>query len=158
MNTPVAVSFECTPLRSIARWDVSPDVTPDQRADIARLRRAAERHGLHNSYYLSNGHCEFHLTNHPEVGLLAFRFEGTILTDPRDRRTRSLEISVELDAEVCDWLTPSAIEWFRETVVQAVRIEFDRYIDSGDPARASQRLERIEAEMVSGGGFVGMGV
>jgi hypothetical protein len=158
MSTPVAVSFECTPLRSIARWDVAPDVALVQQRDLARMRRAAQRHGLHNSYYLSNGYCEFRLTNDPEVGLLAFRFEGTVLTDPDDRRTRSLDLSVELDAGVCEWLTASAVDWFRETVIQAVRVEFDRYIDSGDLAPGRQRLERIEAEMVNCGGFVGMGV
>jgi hypothetical protein len=158
MSTPVAVSFECTPLRSIARWGVSPDVTPDQQEALARLRKAAQRHGLHNSYYLSSGHCEFHLTNDPQVGLLAFRFEGTVLTDPHDRRTRALDLHVELAAEVCEWLTASAVRWFRETVVQAVRVEFDRYIDSGDLEAARQRLARIEAEMADGGGFAGMGV
>ena len=158
MSTPVAVSFECTPLRSIARWDAPPDVAPDQQEDLARLRRAAERHGLHNSYYLSHGYCEFHLTNDPEIGLLAFRFEGTVLTDSHDRRTRSLDLHVELDADVCEWLTASAVEWFRETVLQAVRIEFDRYINSGDQAPARRRLERVEAEVASCGGFVGMGV
>ena len=158
MSTPVSVSFECTPLRSIARWGLSPDATPDQQEGLARLRKAAQRHGLHNSYYLSKGRCEFHVTSDPQVGLLVFRFEGTVLTDPHDRRTRTLDLQVELDAAVCEWLTAPAVEWFRETVVQAVRVEFDRYIDSGDLEAARQRLERTEAEMLRGGGFTGMDV
>jgi hypothetical protein len=158
MSHSVSISFDCTPLRSIARWDVPLDVAPDQEENRARMRRAAERHGLHNSYYLSKGYCEFHLTNDPDVGWLAFRFEGTVLTDPHDHRTRALDLSVELDGAVCDWLTASAVEWFRETVVQAVRTEFDRYIDSSDPERTRQRLEHVEVEMVGCGGFVGMGV
>ena len=127
----------------IARWDAPLDVGPQD--DHIRLRLAAERHGLHNSYYLSNGYCEFHLTNDAEVGLLAFRFHGTVLTDPRDQRTHSLDLSVDLSGAVCDWLTAAALEWFRATVVQAVRIEFDRYIASSDRAQrgnASNTLRR----------------
>ncbi len=158
MSDSVSVSFDCTPLRSVARWDVPPDAPPGEREDHARLRRAAKRHGLHNSYYLSNGYVEFHLTNDPEVGLLAFRFDGSILTDSQDRRTRLLDLSVELDGAACDWLTASAVEWFRATVVQAVRTDFDRYIESRDLERTRQRVERVEMEMVNCGGFVGMDV
>jgi hypothetical protein len=158
MSPSVSISFDCTPLRSIARWDDPLDVAPGQQEILARMRRAAQRHGLHNSYYLSNGNCEFHLTNDPEIGLLAFRFEGTVLTDPHDCQTHLLDLSVELDGAVCDWLTASAVAWFRETVVQAVRTEFNRYIQSSDLERTRQRLENVEAEMVGCGGFVGMGV
>ena len=156
MSQSVSVSFDCTPLRTIARWDAPPDVAPQE--NHGRLRRAAECHGLYNSYYLSNGSCEFHLTNDAEVGLLAFQFEGTVLTDAHDQRTQWLDLSVELSGTVCDWLTAEALEWFRKTVVQAVRIEFDLYIASSDPERTRQRLEHVEAEMVSCRGFIGMGV
>ena len=158
MSPSVSVSFDCTPLRSIARWDVPLDLAPEKQESRARMRQAAGRHGLHNSYYLSNGNCEFHLTSDPEVGWLVFRFEGIVLTDPDDRFTRLLDLSVELDGAVCDWLTAAAVAWFRETVVQAVRTEFDRYTESSDPQRTRQRLEHVELEMVGCGGFVGMGV
>ena len=158
MSEPVHVSFDCTPLRSIARWDVPPDVLPGEEEDRTRLRRAAERHGLHNSYYLSNGYCEFHLTNDPNIGMLAFRFEGSVLTDSEDRRTSFLDLAVELDGAVCDWLTVLAVEWFQATVVQAVRAEFDRYIENSDLERTRQRARRVEMEIEHCHGFVGMDV
>ncbi len=156
MSQSVSVSFDCTPLRSIARWDGPPDVALQD--NHVRLRRAAEWNGLYNSYYLSNGSCEFHLTNDAEVGLLEFRFEGTVLTDAHDQRTQWLDLSVRPGGSVCDWLTAAALEWFRTTVIQAVRIEFDLFLASSDPQRTRQRLEHVEAEMVSCRGFVGMGV
>jgi hypothetical protein len=158
MGTSVSISFECKPLRSITRWDVPLDAAEEQQQAQARVRQAAQRHGLHNSYYLSNGFCECHLTNDPAVGLLVFRFEGTVLTDQNDRRTHSLDLHVQLDAEICDWLTAPAVEWFRESVRQAVRVEFDHYIESRDLERARQRLDHIEADMVDCGGFVAVGV
>ena len=154
----VVISFECTPLRSIARWDFPLDASAEQIDHCMAMRRAAEKHGAHNSYYLSGGRCEFQLTNDPDLGLLSFDFEGTVLTDESDQRTRRADLSITLAAETCDWLTAQAVAWFQETVVRAVRVEFDRYIDSGDLERTRQRLARTQADLQSGGGFVGMGL
>lgn len=158
MNSTVSISFECTPLRSVARWDSPPDATREQRLLIARIKEAARLHGLHNSFYLSDGVCEFRLTNALGLGAVAFRFEGTVLTDSHDRTARFTDLMVTLYEETCDWLTAAAVEWLKETVVRAVKAEFDRYIASGDLERTRQRLERIEAEMAESGGFVTMGI
>lgn len=158
MTTPVKISFDCLPLRSLPRLDSPPDATPEQEALFLKLRHAIEKHGFYNSYYLGNGLCEFNLTNDPAVGYLAFRFEGAVLTDEPDERTRVADLEVVLDRESCDWLNAEVVTWFQETVMQAVRIEFDRFIASGDLEKTRQRLARMSAEMIAGGGFVGLGL
>jgi hypothetical protein len=152
------ITFDCVPLRSVPRWDVPLDASPKFRHLCERIRQAAVKHGLHNSYYLHSGLCTFHLTNDPAAGMLAFRFEGTVLTDPQDRKPAGSDLQVELDQESCDWLTATVVSWFRETVRHAVLVEFDRYIKSCDPAKTCERLQRIEAEMIRRRGFVGMGL
>jgi hypothetical protein len=122
------------------------------------LRRAVEKHGFFNSYYLGNGLCEYNLTNDAAIGYLALSFEGTVLTDEQDQHTRVVDLEVSLAKESCDWLNAEVVAWFRETVVQAIRVEFDRFIASGDLARTRERLERMNAEMLASGGFVGLGL
>lgn len=41
---------------------------------------------------------------------------------------------------------------------RAVQAEFARYIESCDPAKTCQRLQRFEAEMIRREGFVGLGL
>jgi hypothetical protein len=158
MNPPVTITFDCIPLRSVGRFDVPPDATEQQRTFYERLRQAAVKHGLHNTFYLCNAVCKFHLTTHPEIGLLQFRFEGTLLTDLEDRKTVACDLQVELEKEDCDWLTASVVQWFEETVREAVKIEFDRYIEAGDLEKTIQRIERLAAESDSRGGFLGWGL
>jgi hypothetical protein len=43
-------------------------------------------------------------------------------------------------------------------VVEAVKIEFDRYIAAGDLQKTLERLERLEAEATAKRGFLGMGL
>ena len=62
--------------------------------------------------------------------MVAFRLEGTVLTDSDDRVTLSADLEVELHSETCDWLTEPAVAWFRETVTRAVIVEFNRYIEA----------------------------
>ena len=156
MERYVDITFDCLPLRSVGRLDVPIDAPPEYEALAARIRQAAEKHGLHNSYYLYRAKCVFQLTNERDVGMLEFRFDGTVLTDSDDKETRCCDLRVELQRETCDWLTETVVEWFAETVARAVRIEFDRYISAGDLEKTIERMERLQAESDTHGGFLGM--
>ena len=90
--------------------------------------------------------------------MLEFRFEGTVLTDPEDQETLRCDLRCDLHEETCDWLTQPVVAWFGETVSQAVRVEFDRYIAAGDLQRTLKRAEQTEAESDAQGGFKGMGL
>ncbi len=158
MNPHVDVSFDCVPLRSVGRLDVPWDASPALHALAERVRRAMEKHGLHNTYYLHNAKCVFHLTNDPAVGTMEFGFEGTVITDPDDRRTQGSDLEVALVGETCDWLTAPVVDWFRETVRRAVVVEFDRYIAAGDLQQTIARMEEIATESDAQGGFLGMGL
>jgi hypothetical protein len=158
MQPHVEIAFDCYPLRSIARFDVPIDALPEQQALGLRIRRAAAKHGLHNTFYLCNARCVFRLTNHAQTGMVEFAFEGTVLTDAQDRHALQCDLAVDLQAEVCPWLTAAAVGWLADTVREAVKIEFDRYIAAGDLERTITRLERLQAESDAGGGFLGMGL
>jgi hypothetical protein len=158
MSQAVEITFDCVPLRSVGRFDIPIDATPEQRAFGERLRAAVQRHGLFNTFYLCDASCVFRLTNHPELGMLRFDFEGTALTDQEDRKTIACDLNVELKQEVCDWLVAPVVEWFKETVVEAVKIEFDRYIEAGDLRKTIERVERLQADTAAQGGFLGMGL
>lgn len=142
----------------MGRFDIPLDATPEQKALGERIRAAVQRHGLYNTFYLCNAECVFHLTNHPEIGMLHFEFEGTVMTDQEDRKTVACDLAVELNQEVCEWLTKPIVEWFKETVAEAVKIEFDLYIQAGDLHKTIERLERIQEESAAHGGFLGMGL
>jgi len=154
----VEITFDCLPLRSVTRLDIPLDASPKFREKCERIKRALEKHGLHNSYYLHNARCVFRLTNNPEVGLLHFRFEGTLLTDSTDRHTQRCDLEIELAQETCDWLTEPAVRWFGDTVNRAVAEEFDRYIAVGDLDKTLARIAALEAQTLEHGGFVGMGL
>jgi len=156
MSQCVEIAFDCIPLRSINRFDAPGDAAPAQRALWGRIRQAAEKHGFHNTYYLCNARCVFRLTSHPEIGMIEFGFEGTVLTDAEDRQTRQCDLTVELRREVCPWLTTAAVQWLADTVSEAVKVEFDRYIAAGDLEKTIARMARIQAESDARGGFLGM--
>ena len=158
MSNYVEITFECLPLRSITRFDVPLDAPPELEAKIERLNRAVAKHGLHNTYYLHNARCVYHLTNDQNLGMLEFRFEGTVLTDPDDQETLRSDLEVNLDKETCDWLAKPIVQWFCETVDQAVRVEFNRYIAAGDLQKTIERVEKLHAESNAHGGFLGMGL
>jgi len=158
MSQYVDISFRCIPLRTVGRFDPPVDITEEQRTVLQGLHRAVTKHGAHNAYYLCEGKCVFHLTNDASQGTVAFRFEGTLLTDPEDRRTRGADLTIELDYEVCDWLTTAGAEWLRQTVEPAVRVEFDQFIAAGDLQRTIERHQRLEAELGVKAGFLGMGL
>ncbi|MCH2123317.1 MAG: hypothetical protein MK165_00885 [Pirellulaceae bacterium] len=152
----VEIIFDCLPLRSVGRLDVPMDASPKFRQRCERIKGAIQKHGSHNSYFLHDAKCTFRLTNDDAVGILQFSFEGTVLTDIDDSQTESCDLRIELVRETCDWLTEPVVEWFESTVCQAVRIEFNRYIDAGDLEQAKKRVEEIQATSDNAGGYVGM--
>jgi hypothetical protein len=150
------ISFDCLPLRSIGRTDIPLDASPAFRARCERILEALARHGAHNTYFLYNAACVFHLSNQPDFGTIEFRFEGTALTDETDRKTLLCDLHVELVRETCDWLTEPVVAWFTATVPIVVRVEFDQYIAAGDLKQTVARIERLRSETDQQGGFVGM--
>lgn len=158
MDRYVEITFDCLPLRAVGRRDIPMDASPGFRAFCERVLAALDKHGAYNTYYLHNATCVFHLTNAPEVGLLEFKFEGTVFTDQNDTQTKQCDLKVELVRETCSWLTEPVVEWFKRTVSQAVRVEFDRYISAGDLKQAEERIRKLQEESDAQGGFVGMGL
>ena len=158
MTSSVTIQFDCLPMRSLGRLDIPLDASPAFEAKAERIKAALAKHGQHNSFYLHNALCTFQLTNDERIGMLAFRFEGTVLTDTEDRRTERCDLQVELHRETCDWLTEPVVEWFRETAERAIQVEFDRYIEAGDLEKTVRRAAKMEAESDSLSGFVGMGL
>jgi hypothetical protein len=156
MTQYVEISFDCLPLRSITRLDIPLDASPRFRQRCERILHAIRNHGTFNTYYLYNAKCVYHLTNLPELGMLEFGFEGTVMTDDTDQHTRHSDLQVELLRETCDWLTQPIVAWFETTVAHAVHVEFNRYIAAGDLQKAVQRIERLQAAQDEKGGFVGM--
>lgn len=156
MTPPVEISFDCLPLRSVGRFDIPVDASPKYRQRCERVLLAMQTHGTHNTYYLSNARCVFRLTNAPEVGMLEFRFEGTLITDETDRHARRADFEIELVRETCDWLTAPVVQWFHACVERAALVEFDRYIAAGDLARTEERIKQFQAQSDQKGGFLGM--
>lgn len=155
MSRYVEISFDCLPLRSVVRLDVPIDASPKYREHCERVKGAIERHGAHNTYYLYNAECIFHLTN-GEEGMLQFAFTGTVMTDESDQQTRQCHLDVKLVKETCDWLTEPVVTWFNDTVPHAVAAEFNRYIEAGDLKQTVERIAKLQAEMESQGGYMGM--
>jgi len=156
MSACVDITFDCMPLRSIGRLDIPVDASPKYRQRCLRIKHAIEEHGSHNTYYLYNARCKFHLTNREGLGDLDFRFEGTVLTDSVDEHTVGKDLEVELVRETCDWLTEPIVDWFKKTVSRAVVVEFDRYIAAGDLDLAHERAEKLRSDTDANEGFVGM--
>lgn len=156
MNRWVDIRFDCMPLRSIGRLDIPIDASPKYRRRCEAIKQAMESHGTFNTYYLYNARCIYHLSNNDDVGMIEFRFEGTVLTDQTDQKTERCDLEVELLRETCDWLTEPIVAWFIESTPRSVSVEFDRYIAAGDLKETVRRVERIQAESDEQGGFVGM--
>jgi hypothetical protein len=158
MAQNVEISFTCIPLRSVGRFDPPLDATEQQRSLWVQLHQALNTHGAHNAFFLCNGKCVFHFASHQTLGMVHFAFHGTVLTDTDDRKTTGSDLHVELQSETCPWLTVAAVAWLKETVEQAVRIEFDHYIAAGDLQITIDRLRQLEAETEAKGGYLGMGL
>ncbi len=156
MDRFVEITFDCLPLRSVTRLDVPIDASPKYQALCERIKQGIATHGTHNTYYLYNARCIFHLTNNPAVGRIEFSFEGTVMTDPGDQRTDHCHLEVQLVRETCDRLIEPVVVWLGESVSQAVAVEFDRYIAAGDLAQTIERIKRQQAQTDAAGGYVGM--
>jgi hypothetical protein len=156
MQRYVEITFDCLPLRSISRLDIPIDASPRYRQRCENIKAALELHGSHNSYYLYNAGCIFHLTNAPELGMLEFRFEGTVLTDEDDLKAIEAHLQTTLEHETCDWLTEPVVAWFKDSVSHAVMAEFDRYISAGDLDSAKRRIAALQAKADQTGGYMGM--
>ncbi|MCH2370383.1 MAG: hypothetical protein MK324_07605 [Pirellulales bacterium] len=156
MDRWVEISFDCLPLRSVGRLDVPMDASPKYQQRCERIKDAMERHGSFNSYFLYNAKAVYHLTNTPARGLLAFNFEGTVLTDSKDEKTKSADLVISLQGETCDWLSQPVVDWFVQTVREAVKVEFDRYINAGDLEKTRQRIKEIEEASDGADGYLGM--
>ncbi|QDT12530.1 hypothetical protein [Planctomycetes bacterium K23_9] len=152
----VEIEFDCLPLRSVTRIDVPVDASPVYEQFVLRVKAAMAKHGTHNTYYVHQGRCVFHLTNDPQRGEVAFRFEGTAMTDTKDRLTKSVDLEITLDRETCTWLTEPIVAFLTESVQHALMVEFDRYIDAGDLQRTQERIEKINQQSDEADGFVGM--
>lgn len=156
MDRWVEIKFDCLPLRSIERVDIPIDASPKFQQHCLRVKQALEQHGSHNTYYLHNADCIYHFLNHPEEGMIQFRFHGTVMTDANDVTTKGTDLEVALAKETCPWLTQPIVDWLRETVTRSVAVEFDRFIQAGDLKKTEERIARIQAEAEADGGFLGM--
>jgi hypothetical protein len=83
----------------VGRLDIPLDASPKYRERCERIKRALEKHGAHNTYFLYNGGCKFHLTNRDDDGMLEFRFEGTAITGADDMHAQHADLAVELVRE-----------------------------------------------------------
>lgn len=156
MSRWVEIQFDCLPLRSIDRMDIPLDASPKFQQHCMRVKAAMEKHGSHNTYYLHNALCTYHLLNDPADGMIQFRFHGTVITDEADMETRGTDLEVELVKETCSWLSEPIVHWFQETVQRSVATEFNHYIQAGDLKKTEERIAKIKAESESGEGFMGM--
>jgi len=156
MDRFIDITFDCLPLRTVGRLEIPLDASPVYRQRCERVKAALEKHGSHNSFFLYNARCIYHLTNNPELGRLEFRFEGTVITDDTDTKSVGADLAVELVSDTCDWLTEPIVRWFEISVQRAVLAEFDRYIAAGDLAKTRDRIEKAQAESDEAGGYVGM--
>lgn len=156
MNRWVEISFDCLPLRSVVRLDLPLDASPKFQAFCERVKSAIDKHGQLNTFYLYNGRCTYRFTNRDDLGMVQFRFEGTVMTDAEDRHTVGCDLDADLLGETCDWLSEPIVAWLRETVLRSVSAEFDRYIEAGDLEQTRRRIEQLQAAADKAGGFIGM--
>ena len=156
MHPRVDVTFECLPLRDVARLDVPIDASEPYQQFVLDVKRAIDTHGRHNTYFLSRGRCVYYLTNEQGYGEITFRFQGTAFTDQDDIRCVGVDLQALFAGETCSWLTQNVIDWFLETVSHTVKAEFDRYINSGDLEKAQHLAAKRMEQADEAGGFLGM--
>lgn len=156
LNRWVEISFDCLPLRSVARLDLPLDADEEMTAKVGRIRAALAQHGTHNTYFLHNASCVFHFTNDPGIGMVEFRFEGVIVTCKQDLTAAAAHLSVNLAREACSWLNQAVVDWLRQTVREAVMVEFNRFAGAGDLAATRKRLAALESAINDQEGYVGM--
>lgn len=152
----VEISFDCLPLRSVTRFDVPDDASPKLAEKMLRVRQAVDKHGVHNTYFLHNASCVFHLTNSATDGMLSFSFEGVIFTDEQDVTAKGCDLDIGLAQETCSWINQTVVDWMQEAVRRAVLVDFERFIAAGDLSKTQQRVEELQKQADESGGFVGM--
>lgn len=145
MEPDVDIAFDCLPLRSVGRVDVPLDAAPAHRARYEHLRRAIERYGNENAYFLYNARCVYRLANSEVDGTLRFEFEGTVITGPGDRRAKRTDLVIRLAAETCGGVPEPVQAWLAGAVERAVLIEFDRYIAAGNLAKTVDQLGQLDS-------------
>jgi len=145
MQPNVEISFDCLPLRSVARLDVPLDASPALRQRYQRLQQAIDHHGTRNAYFLYNTRCVFRLANSQVENMLRFSFDGVVLTDRSDRRANRAELTIELQAATCPPPPPEVLAWWRLVVERAVLIEFDHFIAAGSRDRRVSELSQVES-------------
>lgn len=155
-HRPVDIAFDCMPLRSLARLDPPIDASPGLIAKYDRIKAAIAEHGTHNTYYLHNASCAFFVTNDPNNGMIAFKFEGVVFTDADDLKAVFAQLNVTLERESCSWLEQHVVKWFEESVTHAVVAEFNRFIGSENSEQTRNRIAALERAIESNGAFVGM--
>ena len=136
--------------------EIPDDASPKLAEKLGRIRSAVETHGTLGSYYLHNASCTYYMTNDPAIGMCQFAFEGVVLTDGSDMRSRSCDLRIDLLRDTCGWINQSIVHWLTESVQRAVLVEFDRFIRAGDLSRTIERLESLQKASDEAGGFVGM--
>src|SRR5580704_13606560 len=98
MSNYVDITFDCLPLRTVGRLDIPLDDADSPEAEfVRRVHRAVTKHGQFNTYFLYDAQCVFHLTNDEKVGMVSFRFEGTVLADSDDLKTLDCDLRIELN-------------------------------------------------------------
>jgi hypothetical protein len=157
MQPVVDLAFDCLPLRSVARVDVPLDASPAFRARCEPLQQASEAHSGENAYFLYNTRCTYRLANSDIENMLRFSFDGTLLTDRSDCKADRADLNVVLTAETCGGVPPAAFDWLRRIVMQAVLIEFDRFIADGQLADRLKQLGSVDS-ITDVEGFAGMNV
>ena len=155
MTPNIDIAFDCLPLRSVGRLDVPLDASPAHRARCERIAAAIEKHGAERTYYLENAHCVFRLANSDLQGMVRFEFTGIVRTDAGDAKTADVDLDVHLAAETCGGVPDTVEAWFARVIRDAVTVEFDRYIASGNRDADVTRLENtdhpISADLFAGG-------
>ena len=59
-----------------------------------------------------------------------------MLADSDDLKTLDCDLEIDLNGEVCDWLTATAVAWLKDTVAHAVGLEST---DTSTPAICGER-------------------
>ena len=98
MKSCVEIAFDCLPLRSVGRFDPPLDAADDVVEFYDRLRRAAAKHGAAERLLPPPGVLRLSFDQRPEVGMVEFAFEGVVLTDADDLKTRQCDLEVRLRA------------------------------------------------------------
>lgn len=157
MEPILDIAFDCLPLCSVGRVDIPMDASPEFQARLEHMKRAIDRHGVENTYFLYNAHCVYRLANSDIEGMLRFSFEGTVFTDLSDAKADRADLQIELVSETCEGVPAVVVDWFCSAVERAVLVEFDRFIAAGTLAERVKELERL-THLADSSGIAGMGV